>query len=335
MSMGPMKKRMMIWFFIGFFVMLLIAGIVGVIFYKKYDILKQELDNATQHFTKVYVAKDNYYADGRTELTKDSFIEVEVNTKALPEEFYTSIKESNASNFEEAKKNNLDKRCLLWPSGDRKVYPKIDIPKGSIITMDMLWDGTEKVTGDMREQEYNMILLPSLLKEGDYVDIRLLLPTGNDFTVAPFIRVKKVTEGTVWFDLKELDTQYISSAIIESYLTKGSLLYAVKYSEPTLQEKADRTYAVLKEVYDLISNANFNAKFDPTEISKITATYEEKRNIINARLQEFVEVDSEKAKEELVAKIEERIEKQQNERAAQIANGLLAEDALNPGQIEE
>ncbi|MBE5821294.1 MAG: hypothetical protein E7311_01735 [Clostridiales bacterium] len=328
MSMGPMKKRMMLSFFIGFLIMLLVAVIGAVIFFNMYSALKEELANAKQHFTYVLVATEDYEADGNTELNINSFILKEVNTNTLPNEYYTSIQQTTANSFEEAQINSLDPHCLLWPSAERKVYPKIDIPAGTIVTMDMLWDETEKITKDTREQEFNMILLPSMLKEGDYVDVRLLLPTGNDFTVAPFLRVKKVTEGTVWFDLKELDTQYISSAIIESYLTKGSMLYAVKYSEPTLQEKAQRTYAVLPEVYSLLSNPNFNTIFDPTELNEIAASQEEKRALISAKLQEFLEQDPEKSKEELVEKIEERIEKQQEERSSQIASGLLVSDSL-------
>lgn len=329
MSMGPMKKRMVLSFFIGFLIMLLIAAVGAIIFFNMYSALKEELANAQQHFTEVLVANDDFYADGKTELTVESFSRKMINTNTLPNEYYTYIEETTANSFEEAQINSLDPHCLLWPSEDRKVYPKIDIKKGTIITMDMLWDDTEKITKDTREQEFNMIVLPSLLKEGDYVDIRLLLPTGNDFTVASFLRVKKVTEGTVWFDLRELDTQYISSAIIETYLTKGSMLYAVKYSEPTLQEKAQRTYAVLPDVYNLLSNPNFNSIFDPTELNEVTASHQERRDIITAKLAQFIETDSEKSKEELVQKIEERIQKQQEERSTQIANGLLVDDALS------
>ena len=45
----------------------------------------------------------------------------------------------------------------------------------------MINKNTENTTADLRTQEYNMIALPTTLAEGDYIDIRLTLPNGQDY----------------------------------------------------------------------------------------------------------------------------------------------------------
>ena len=57
---------------------------------------------------------------------------------------------------------------------------KVNVPAGTIVTKDMIVDTEDPVTGTDRIQEYNMILLPSHLKNGDYVDIRMTLTNGQD-----------------------------------------------------------------------------------------------------------------------------------------------------------
>ena len=55
--------------------------------------------------------------------------------------------------------------------------------KNSIITIDMISKSSEKTTDDLRKVEYNMLVLPTQLATGEYVDIRLSLPSGQDYIV--------------------------------------------------------------------------------------------------------------------------------------------------------
>ena len=50
-----------------------------------------------------------------------------------------------------------------------------------------------KTLDDLRKQEYNMLVLPSQLATGEYIDIRLALPTGQDYVVLG----KKKVLGTI------------------------------------------------------------------------------------------------------------------------------------------
>ena len=53
----------------------------------------------------------------------------------------------------------------------------------TVVTPQLVVQSSEIVTDDTRQQEYNMISLPVDLMTNDYVDIRLMTPSGQDFIV--------------------------------------------------------------------------------------------------------------------------------------------------------
>lgn len=143
------------------------------------------------------------------------------------------------------------------------VIAKVDIPQNTIVTQSMIGRSDEIDTNDVRLQEYNSFVLPVDLMTDDYVDVRFMLPTGEDFIVASKKRVTiPVINGvysadTVQMKLSEDEILSVSSALIEAYRMDGSKLYLTKYTEAGLQEKSTPTYVVSKGVVDLM-NANPN-----------------------------------------------------------------------------
>lgn len=136
-----------------------------------------------------------------------------------------------------------------------KAIAKIDLSAGSILTMGMLNTQLETpITDDLREQEYNMITLPSQLAVGDFIDIRLQLPTGGDYIVISKKKVQNCNADTIWLNMYEEEIELMSNAIIEYYIMKGSKLYATTYTEPGLQNAAVGTYVPNQTVSTLISS---------------------------------------------------------------------------------
>ena len=107
---------------------------------------------------------------------------------------------------------------------------------------------------DIREQEINSILMPSDLTEGQFVDIRVMFPNGTDYIVLAGKQVNKISGQTMWFSLKEDERLILNSAIVDSYLNKGTKLYATIYSDPQAQVKfeEDRATVVKGEMIELI-----------------------------------------------------------------------------------
>ena len=102
--------------------------------------------------------------------------------------------------------------------------------------------------------EYNNILLPSQLKNGDYIDVRLTLPSGQDYVVLSKKKVLGTTATSVWLKLDEFEIALVNSAIVESYAITGTKLYATEYSQPGQQKALTPTYTVSNEVRMLIEN---------------------------------------------------------------------------------
>ena len=116
----------------------------------------------------------------------------------------------------------------------------------------MIYDVEEPTLDSDRIQEYNMLVLPSTLKNGDYIDIRLLLPSGKDYIVLSKKRVLGCNDTTVWLKVSEAEMLLLNNAIVESYTIAGSKLYASLYAEAGMQKAAELTYLPSTEVIQLI-----------------------------------------------------------------------------------
>ena len=129
------------------------------------------------------------------------------------------------------------------------VIAKVDMNKNTVITPDLVVQSDEVVTDYTRQQEYNVLILPTDLLTDDYIDIRLMTPSGQDFIVVSKVKVEipKNADGTYVADtikvnLREDETLAMSSAIVEASGLLGSKLYATKYVEAGMQQASLPTY---------------------------------------------------------------------------------------------
>ena len=180
---------------------------------------------------------------------------------------------------------------------------KIELTAGTVLSNSMVTTADSKLTNDLREQEYNMITLPSRLAVGNYIDVRLQLPDGGDYIVISKKRVQKANPTTVWLNMTEEETLVMSNAIIEYYIMAGSKLYATVYTEPGTQQASTPTYCPSAEVADLISdNANITAVVQSRYTDKLKAM---RNNRINAQINKY----SDTKLENIETKIQEEINK--------------------------
>lgn len=167
---------------------------------------------------------------------------------------------------------------------------KIDLGAGTILTTGMLNQTNETTTADLREQEYNMITLPTQLYAGDFIDIRLQLPSGGDYIVISKKQVLKADASTVWLQMKEDEILTMSNAIIEYYVMAGSKLYATKYTDPGLQVASTPTYCPNSEVYNLLkNNVNITTQITDGEGRLANALKDLRNNFINRELNSYSE----------------------------------------------
>lgn len=175
------------------------------------------------------------------------------------------------------------------------VIAKVSMNANTVITPNLVVQSNEVVTADTREQEYNMVVLPVDLMSDDYIDIRLMTPSGQDFIVISKAKVTipENSDGTYIADtmkvnLREDEILSMSSAIVEAYGLLGSKLYATKYVEAGMQEPSSPTY---------------------TPNAAVTAQIENNPNIV------------ERAKEELKSRYSDAAKKTRNDYLQSIING--------------
>ena len=196
--------------------------------------------------------------------------------------------------------------------------------KNSVLTRELVTKGNETMADDIRKQEYNMIVLPTQIQTGEYVDIRLSLPSEQDYIVVSKkeVEVPQIdgvdSKDTIWLKLSEDEILSMNSAIIEAFKIDGAKLYATTYTEPGMQKDAVPTYPISKESLQLLEN-NPNVLQDMKR--KLHERYNvDQRNAINNELQNNIDKSAENVK----TKMQESITKTQDERK-QYLNGMTSE----------
>ena len=179
---------------------------------------------------------------------------------------------------------------------------KIDLTAGTVLTTGMLNTNGQTLTADLREQEYNMITLPTNLTANEFIDIRIQLPNGGDYIVVSKKQVLRCDASTIWLNMYEEEISIMSSAIIEYYTMPGSKLYATKYVEPGLQTASVGTYVPSGAVRELIkSNPNIKSLINSDRYSEALT------NIRNGAIEAELNKYSEDKLENIESKIQEEI----------------------------
>lgn len=176
------------------------------------------------------------------------------------EEVATNLTAEDKAYYYEGNNNNANNRRDITVATDA-VVAKVAMTANTVITSSLVVRTDEVQTNDVRTQEYNMLVLPTELAPEDYVDVRLMLPNGQDFIVVSKKRVgiPQTSDGTYMADtitmnLAEDETISMSAAIVEAYKINGSKIYVTKYTDPGIQEKSIETFIPTKEIAELINS---------------------------------------------------------------------------------
>ncbi|MGZ0041560.1 SAF domain-containing protein [Paenibacillus ottowii] len=129
---------------------------------------------------------------------------------------------------------------------------KIELKKGSVLTTAMI-TADEPTPKDLRNRELKVVVLPSSLKSGDEVDIRIQFPTGQDYILLSKKKISRLEGSIVWVTMNEQEILSLSSAIVDAYLHKASI-YALTYVDPQFQPKAIPTYPPNAQVLALMNS---------------------------------------------------------------------------------
>lgn len=272
MAMNPMQRRATRSFVIGFVIGIMIAVAVAFFFYQQVKQLKAELAEVISKQSTAPVAVGTLESGKVLNYAEDLMMS-QVQTTVPKEDMLTE----NDFSIVDENGNLIEQEVTL----------KVTVPAGTIITKDMVAIGEKVVSDDIRTVEYSMINLPSEVLDGDYIDIRLLFPGGQDYVILGKKKVEKCTDTTIWIKQTEEEIMTLNNAIIDSYLAEGSKLYATRYTEPGIQKAAQQTYPVSNEVLDLIRqspNIVTEAKNALAERYNSARMQENRDNVVNPAL---------------------------------------------------
>ena len=236
MLVGPMKKKMVTTIILVVVILTVIFVGIGFLLLSGKQTQIDELKKQAEVVER-YVFTENFPA-GHI-IDKDDLTLAVVKAESTPENSYQPRTIVNASNKEEIYLltgtnykigESLNTLELLV---GRKL--EINVSKKTTLTDEMLVDIDGMPTDDLRLEEFTMINVPSDVVAGDYVDVRILFPTGEDFSVLIGKEVEKYTSNTVFLKLTEDDILTMGSAIVEAYMYEGTKLYATKYVDPSNQ----------------------------------------------------------------------------------------------------
>jgi len=305
MAINPMQRKANNSFLLGILITLLITGIIIAFLILQVSKLNKEKQESDAK--KIYAYAIISEVKSGTEIKAEAVQGVEVSLGYNSEVIYSSKTKNKEG------KDVPDQTGALLPTG---LKAKVDLHPGTIVTSDLIYE-EELVPDDVRTQEYNIVTLPSQLQTGEYIDIRLRLPDGQDYIV---VSHKEVTIPTIngidsinciWVNLSEIEILSMSGAIVEAYKANGSKLYATRYVEPGMQQAATETYLPSDAVLALISkdpNAVQEAKnalFTRNNDSSYKSTV---RNPINSA------INNEDAVDTLLDGVKEEVQTLQEER---------------------
>lgn len=294
MATNPMQRKARNSFLLGMLVMLLIAGvIIAFLFIQLMNKTREEREQAAAS-VNAYVLNQNVKS-GQV-ITTDMLTLQTVNRNLVPSNATSDLSvienyalEDKSGNEIYTKYNN-NNEAQLYITIDNQEYQvhqdentgnyyiernnnqeyielntvplvaKVNMNKNTLITTELLSKSDSVVQDDVRKQEYNMVILPADLTTGDYIDIRLMLPSGQDYIVVSKKEVEiPMIDGidsadTIWINLSEDETLHMSCAIYEAFIINGAKLYATKYTEAGMQQAATPTYPVNESTSALLES---------------------------------------------------------------------------------
>ena len=294
MATNPMQRKARNSFLLGMLVMLLIAGvIIGFLFIQLMNKTRKEQEQAaasvnayvlnqdvksgqvitTDMLTLQTVNKNLVPSNATSNLSvienyalqdksgNDIYTKYSNNNQAqlyitIDNQEYQVHTDDNTGNFY-IRRNNNDEYIEL---NSVPLVAKVNMNKNTLITTELLSKSDSMVQDDVRKQEYNMVILPTDLTTGDYIDVRLMLPSGQDYIVVSKKEVESpMIDGidsadTIWINLSEDETLHMSCAIYDAFRINGAKLYATKYTEAGMQSAATPTYPVNESTSALLES---------------------------------------------------------------------------------
>jgi len=160
-------------------------------------------------------------------------------------------------------------------------YARGNFGKGTLLTEACVY-GEREYSSDTRRKTFDFIELNPMAQNGEYVDVRITYPNGEDYIVVSCKKIQYVdgqgeTEdgilqsNQVSMEVTEEEILRIASAYVDSVVYGGTRIYAVSYLD-RFQESGTVDYPVNIDVFELLG-------WNPNAIGYTISEQEQQRRI--------------------------------------------------------
>ena len=137
---------------------------------------------------------------------------------------------------------------------------------------------SENIDDTVRDRDICLDRLTVGLEVGDYIDVRITMPYGDDYVILSHKRVYGINENSVKLYLTELEWNRYVGALVDYLLNAeyGCAIYGDKYVEPGIQQAAVEFYAVPSNIAALLQkNPNIVDKEEASSLNEWRSSLEE------------------------------------------------------------
>ena len=131
-------------------------------------------------------------------------------------------------------------------------YYKVDINPGTILSKDMLMDESSEEKPKFN-REILLTALPVGTLEGDYIDIRFMLPNGEEYIVFSHKQIMKLYENTITIFVNEEENAILNSVLADMGNYSGYVTaYVTRYLEPGNDTDTVAFYPIQHEMENFV-----------------------------------------------------------------------------------
>lgn len=131
-------------------------------------------------------------------------------------------------------------------------FYKVDIMPGTILSTDMLMEEKEE-TAKIYSRELTFDALPVSTLVGDYIDIRMILPNGEEYVVLSHEQIKGIYDTTITINVSEEENAILNSVFADLGSYRGFVLaYLTKYLKPGKDTDTVAFYPVQNDMENFI-----------------------------------------------------------------------------------
>ncbi len=121
-------------------------------------------------------------------------------------------------------------------------YFRTSLKEGTVITTEDI--NYQEIKDSERYVDVVLDQLPIGVMEGNYIDIRITFPYGEDFIALSNKKIEQINSGILKLILDENEIAVYNSLLLDRILYSGTQIYAVEYVDAGSQDRAETFYPI-------------------------------------------------------------------------------------------